>query len=192
MAGEVRDPVTQTAATVYGAGTTKRIYTSSEVHATPLVENIENKSAYVMNLPAVVLTSNWIWAVIKNTDDYDLIVERCMLWTATSKSNDFVGAYTRGAFTYAANGTAATPACCNSGGALSATGSFYYNDAVGSITTVTAGQQCGSLLVTSTPQVFGIDSNWIVPKNQVFYLQSELANDNTYRGWIEFYYHKHS
>ena len=190
--GEIRDPVTQTGATVYGAGTTKRLYTSSEVHSTAFVENIENKHAYVMNLPAVVLTSNWIWAVIKNTADEDMVIERCVLWTKDSKAGDFVGAYTRGAFTYAANGTPATPASCNSGGALSASGSFYYNDAVGSITTVTAGQQCQSILLTSTPQEFSSSGAWVVPKNQVWYLQSELENDNTYKGWIEFHYHKHS
>jgi len=151
--------------------------------------NISQKNSYVMELPAVILGSNWIWAAIKNTDDSDMVIERCVLWTSTSKSNDWVSAYTRGAFTYAANGTAATPSCCNSGGALSASGSFYYNDAVGDMTTITAGQSCGSILVINTPLEFRLSSGWVVPKNQTWYLKSELANDNTYRGWIEFYYH---
>ena len=38
-------------------------------------------------------------------------------------------------------------------------------------------------------QEFLIESKWIVPKNQTWYLKSELANDNTYRGWVEFHYH---
>ena len=189
---EIRDPVTGIGATVFGPDTTKRLFTSSMVHDSAFVENQENKQTYVMNLPAVILGSNWIWAVIKNTNDLDLIVERCVLWTSTIKSNDFVAAYTRGVFTYSANGTVAVPAQCNSGGALNAEGSFYYNDAVGDLATITAGQECGAILVTSTPQEFCIKSRWIVPKNQVFYLKSELANDNTYKGWIEFYYHKHT
>ena len=188
---EIRDPTTGVAAKVYGAGNTKRLFTSSMVHNSAMVENLEHKSAYVMELPAVVLGSNWVWAAIKNTADEDLIVTRCVLWTVTSKSNDWVAAYTRGAFTYGSNGTAATPACCNSAGALSASGSFYYNDAVGDMTTITAGQACGKLLITSTPQEFKIDSYWVVPKNQTWYLKSELANDNTYQGWIEFFYHQH-
>lgn len=192
MGSEIRDPVTQVGATVFGPGKTKRLFTSSMVHKTPFVENLENQQAYVMNLPAVVLGSNWVWAVIKNTNDLDLIVERCVLWTATSKSNDFVAAYTRGAFTYSANGTATTPSQCNSGGALNASVTAYYNDAVGDLATITAGQECGAILVTSTPQEFKIGSHWVIPKNQIFYLKSELANDNTYKGWIEFYFHQHT
>jgi hypothetical protein len=185
----VRDPSTNTGMNVDSEG---RGQVESKMVVAAAEANKNHNAAYVMELPAVILGSNWIWAVIKNTDDDDLHIVRCVLWTTTSKSNDWVAAYTRGAFTYASNGTAATPSCCNSGGALSATGSFYYNDAVGDMTTITAGQSCGSILVTTTPQEFKIESGWVVPKNQTWYLKSELANDNTYRGWIEFFYHNGS
>ena len=188
----IRDPVTGVGATVYGPSGTKRLFTSSMVHEAPLIENLENRQSYVMNLPAVVLGSNWVWAAIVNTADEDLIIDRVVLWTATNKSNDFVAAYTRGAFSYTANGTSATPSCCNSAGALSASGTFYYNDAVGDMATITAGQECGAILATSTPQEFRVGARWIVPKNQTWYLKSELANDNTYKGWVEFYYHQHT
>lgn len=182
----IRDPRTQVGADVTDSGRLKT-YSVSEGEA--LHENEDNKQAYIMELPAVILGAAWVWAAIKNTDDSDLIVARVVLWTVSNKSNDWISAYTRGAFTYASNGTSATPACCNSGGALSASGSFYYNDAVGDMTTITAGQSCGSILATTTPTEFKIEPRWVVPKNQTWYLKSELANDNTYQGWIEFYYH---
>lgn len=182
----IRDPVSGTGARVTEAG---KLKTYSTVETEALHYNETDKAAYIMELPAVVLGSNWVWAVIKNTDDNDLIVARVVLWTVTNKSNDWISAYTRGAFTYSANGTAATPSCANSGGALSASGTFYYNDAVGDLATITAGQSCGSILATTTPSVFEITSKWVIPKNQVWYLKSELANDNTYRGWVEFYFH---
>lgn len=183
----IRDPGTHNGANVTSTGKleTYGVAESEEMH-----ENEANKHAYVMNLPAVILGAAWIWAVIKNSEDNDLVVSRVMLWTSVNKSNDFMCAFTRGTFTYASNGTQAVPASCNSGGALSApAGDFYYNDAVGDMTTIGAGQECGSILATTTPTVFDISAKWVVPKNQVFYLKSELANDNTYKGWIEFYYH---
>lgn len=185
--GVIRDPVTGV-----GVGVTSNqmlkthAMTVSEAHH----ENESHNRAYIMELPAVVLGAAWVWAAIKNTDDLDLIIARAVLWTVQNKSNDWVSAYTRGAFTYSANGTSATPANCNSGGALSASGSFYYNDAVGDLATIVAGQSCGSILATTTPKVFEIASYWVVPKNQTWYLKSELANDNTYRGWIELFYHE--
>lgn len=186
MSGEIRDPVTQVGA---GVTSTGRLKTYSVIESEAHHENEKNKQAYIMNLPAVILGAAWVWAAIKNTADEDLVVIRAVLWTATNKSNDFVSAYTRGSFTYSANGTEATPANANSGGALSAEGTFYYNDAGGDLATITAGQECGSILATETPQEFSIKPLWIVPRNQVFYLKSELANDNTYKGWIEFIYH---
>ncbi|KKN26615.1 hypothetical protein LCGC14_0873080, partial [marine sediment metagenome] len=131
MEGVIRDPQTGRGASVTENFMLK-VYAVEETEA--YHENEAHQTAYVMELPAVVLGGAWVWAVVKNTDDRDLIVARCVLWTVTNKSNDFVSAYTRGAFTYASNGTVATPANCNSGGALSASGSFYYNDAVGDIT----------------------------------------------------------
>ena len=183
---EIRDPKTGLGMDVSSEA---RGLVESKGFAASELSNIDHKDAYVMELPAVVLTSNWVWAAIKNTADVELIIVRCVLWTVTAKSNDWVAAYTRGAFTYSANGTSSTPANCNSGGALSAEGSFYYNDGGGDLATITAGQSCGSILLNTTPQEFVIESKWIIPKNQVFYLKSELANDNTYRGWIEFHYH---
>ena len=184
--GEIRDPNTRRGAEVTPGG---RLKTFAVTETEGLHENEDNQQAYIMNLPAVILGSNWIWAVVKNTEDADLVVSNVKLWTVTNKSNDWIGAYTRGTFAYSANGTVATPASCNSGGALSAGGVFYYNDAVGDLATIGAGQQCGALLAITTPQDFSIKANWVVPKNQVFYLKSELANDNTYQGYIEFYYH---
>ncbi len=183
---EIRDPSTQAGMKVtdeFRATVESKAFVASEL------SNIDHRDAYVMELPAVILGGAWVWAAIKNTADTELIVVRCVLWATTGKANDWVSAYTRGAFTYSANGTAATPANCNSGGALSAEGSFYYNDSVGDLATITAGQSCGSMLLTTTPQVFEVESKWIIPKNQTWYLKSELANDNTYRGWVEFHYH---
>ena len=184
--GEIRDPESQRGIRVT---TEFRATVESKTFAASELSNIDHKDAYVMELPAVTLTAAWVWAAIKNTADTEVIITRCVLWTVVNKSNDWVAAYTRGAFTYSANGTVATPANCNSGGALSAEGSFYYNDGVGDLATITAGQSCGSILVTAAPQEFVIESKWIVPKNQTWYLKSELANDNTYQGWIEFHYH---
>lgn len=183
---DIRDPETQRGMKV---SSEFRALMESKAFAASELSNIDHKDAYVKELPAVVLGSNWVWAVIKNTADVELIVVRCVLWTTVAKPDDWVAAYTRGAFTYSANGTSVTPANCNSGGALSAEGDFYCNDAVGDLATITAGQSCGSILLNTTPQVFEIESKWIVPKNQTWYLKSELANDNTYRGWIEFHYH---
>ena len=186
MGYEIRDPVTGIGMKV---DEEQRAHVESKAFVASELSNIDHKDAYVMELPAVVLGSNWVWAAIKNTADTEIIVVRCVLWTVTNKSNDWVSGYTRGAFTYSANGTSADPANCNSGGALSAEGSFYYNDAGGDLATIVAGQSCGSILLTTTPKEFEIESKWIIPKNQTFYLKSELANDNTYRGWIEFHYH---
>ena len=172
-----------------GVSTTGLLQAEVKTHSDAFYENLNNKSAYIMELPAVILGSSWVWAAIKNTDDKDLVIVRCVLWVATAKSGDFVSAYTRGTFTYATNGTSATPSQCNSGTALSASGSFYYNDAVGDMTTIGAGQACGTVLLNTAPQEFCVTARWVVPKNQTWYLKSELSNDNTYKGYIEFYYH---
>jgi len=182
----IRDPSTHNGMIVDSEG---RAQVEAKTVCSSQESNQHHKSAYIMQLPAVVLGSSWVWAAIKNTEDEDMTITRVVLWTASNKSNDWIGAYTRGAFTYASNGTSATPACCNSGGALSASGSFYYNDSVGDMSTITAGQSCGSILATTTPTEFKINAHWVVPKNQTWYLKSELANDNTYMGWVEFYYH---
>ncbi len=182
----IRDPNTQRGMEVDSEG---RGQTESKTFTASQETNHNHKTAYVMELPAATLTAAWVWAALKNTDDLEMHITSVVLWTTVNKSNDWVSAYTRGAFTYAANGTSVSPANCNSGGALGASGSFYYNDGVGDLTTITAGQSCGSILVTTTPTRFRVDSEWVVPKNQTWYLKSELANDNTYRGWIEFFIH---
>ncbi len=183
---EIRDANTQRSMDVDNEG---RAQVEAKTFTASQETNHSHKTSYVMALPAVTLTAAWIWAAIKNTDDNELHITSVVLWVPTNKSNDWVSAYTRGSFTYSANGTSATPANCNSGGALGASGSFYYNDGGGDMATIVVGQACGAILITTTPQRFYIDSQWIVPKNQTWYLKSELANDNAYQGWIEFYYH---
>lgn len=188
MGDTIRDPSTQKGMGVNSDG---RGLVQARIHDDALDENIEHGRAFILDLPAVVLGSNWVWAVIKNNNDLDLVIAKAVLWTASNKDNDIIGAYTRGAFAYSANGTVATAAQLNAGKALPGTNdlTLYYNDAVGDLATITAGQTAGKILARTTPQTLEVRGRWIIPKDQVFYLKSELANDNTYTGYIEMYYH---
>ena len=184
----IRDPVSQVGMHVDEEG---KGLVEAKTHEDAFEENLEHNRAFVLDLPAVVLGSNWVWAVIKNNNDLDLVIAKAVLWVKDNKDADIVAAYTRGAFAYSANGTVAVAAQLNGGAALPGTGdlTLYYNDAVGDLATITAGQSAGKILARDYPQELCQCGRWIIPKDQVFYLKSELANDNTYTGYIMMYFH---
>lgn len=188
MGETIRDPVTQVGMRVSSEGLGQ---VEAKQHEDAFEENIEHGRAFILDLPAVVLGSNWVWCAIKNNNDLDLVIAETHVWTATNKDNDIVGAYTRGTFTYSANGTVAVASQLNAGKALPGTGdlTLYYNDAVGDLATIGAGQIAGKILARTTPQELKVCGRWVIPKDQVFYLKSELANDNTYTGYICMYFH---
>lgn len=184
----LRDPLTGAGMRVSPEGLGQ---VEAKIHEDAFEENIVHGRAFILDLPAVVLGSNWVWAVIKNNNDLDLVISEVHLWVASNKANDIVGAYTRGTFTYSANGTVAVAAQLNAGKALPGTGdlTLYYNDAVGDLATIGAGQSAGKILARTTPQELTVCGRWVIPKDQVFYLKSELANDNTYTGYICMHFH---
>jgi len=116
--GVIRDPVTGTGMRVDSEG---KGQVEAKIQDESFSENVESGRAFILDLPAVILGSNWVWCVIKNNSDLDLVITKAVIWVATNKSNDIVAAYTRGTFAYAANGTVAIAAQLNGGKALPGT-----------------------------------------------------------------------
>lgn len=150
-----------------------------------------NADAYVMDIDSVTTDGANYWlAVIKNTDDDDLIVTSVTLWYAGGFNGDcIIEAYLGSTFTYASNGTLLVPANLRSGVTGGADGLFYVNDGTGNITTITAGSIAGRMLFDQKPTRWVKASGWVVPKNQTFMLWSDKDGE-TWRGFISFYYHR--
>jgi len=147
-------------------------------------------NAYVMDLDGIATNGAEHIAVIKNTDDRDLIITSVTIWVATFKDTTYVEALLNETFTYAAGGTAVTPVNMKSGLVGGAEGEFYTIAAAGTDITTFGGTAVfgGRFIFTTTPLKWHKDSGWIVPKNQVWSLYNQ-GNDNTFYGYISFYYH---
>lgn len=145
--------------------------------------------AYVMDLDGIGTNGAEHIAVIKNTDDRDLIVTEVSIWVATFKDDTFVEVLLNETFTYVAGGTVNTPVNLKSGISGGADGEFYTIAAPGTDITTFGGTAVygGRFIFTTTPLQWKKDSGWIVPKNQVWSLYNN-GNDNTFRGYIAFYY----
>ena len=150
--------------------------------------NHAHGTAYTMDIDGIQTDGASYWlAIIKNTDDDDLIITSITGWVPSFSNTQIYEAYIGGTFTYAANGTAVVPANCNAGSGKTATGSFYVNDASGNITTVVAGSLAGRYIFGAEASRWEKKSGWIIPKNQCFMLWSDLAEKLT--GYISFFYH---
>ena len=188
MGETIRDPVTGDGMRVDSQG---KGQVEAKVHEDAFDENIDHGRAFILDLPKVALGDAWVWAVVKNNNDLDLVIAEVVLWAAEDKSDYNIEAYTRGAFTYSANGTVATAAQLNGGKALPGTGdlTLYYNDGVGDLATITAGQVAGKILARTTPQELKVCGSWVIPKDQVFYLKAASAAGGSMTGYIAMYFH---
>lgn len=165
-----------------------RLVTYAVAHSQDFIEALEG-DAYVMDIDAVAVNGAEHLAVIKNTDDRDLVVTSVTLWMATFKDTTYLEVKLNETLTYAAGGTAVTPTNLKSGIAGGADGSFYTIAAAGTDITTFGGTAVfgGRFIFTTTPLKWEKNSGWIIPKNQVFSLYNN-GNDNTYNGYISFYY----
>jgi len=144
--------------------------------------------AFTMDIDGIQPDSTGYWvAIIKNSDDRDLIITSITGWVSSFKNDQIYEAYVGGTFTYATNGTAVVPANLNAGSGNVAQGDFYVNDGSGNITTVVAGVVAGRYIFTTTPGKWVKGSGWIIPKNKCFMLYSNIAEK--LNGYISFYYH---
>lgn len=147
--------------------------------------------AYTMDIDAVGVNGSEHLCAIKNGhSSKTLIVTSITLWVATYKDTTFLEARLNQTFIYAANGTVVVPTNMKSGTVGGAEGSFYVIAAAGTDITTFGGTAVigGRCIFTTTPYKWSKESNWIVPPGQVFSLYNN-ANDNTYSGYISFYYH---
>jgi hypothetical protein len=150
--------------------------------------NLAHGTAYTMDIDGIQTDGANYWlAVIKNTDDDDMVVTSITGWVPSFSNTQIYEAYIGGTFTYATNGTAVVPTNCNAGSGKTATGNFYVNDGSGNITTVVAGSVVGRYIFGVEASRWIPDADWIIPKNQCFMLWSDLAEKLT--GYISFYYH---
>ncbi len=165
-----------------------RLVTYASAHCEDFLEGLEG-DAYVMDIDAVAVNGAEHLAVIKNTDDRDLVVTSVTMWMATYKDTTYLEVKLNETLTYAAGGTAVVPANIKSGVAGGADGLFYRIASAGTDITTFAGTAVfgGRCIFTTTPYKWVKNSSWIVPKNQVFSLYNN-GNDNTYNGYISFYY----
>jgi len=148
----------------------------------------EHGEAYTMDIDNVVCDADGnTFVYIQNTDDKDLIITSITLWVASNKDDSNVEAYVGHILTAVANETAVTPSNVNPRSGNSASGIFYVNDGAGNLTTLTGGVICGRWKPTTTVGKWEKKSGWVIPKNQTFTLQ--CTKDNTFRGYISFYYH---
>lgn len=144
--------------------------------------------AYTMDLDSVTIAGGGQWlAVIKNTDDRDMIVTSLTYWTNSAHEDMHLEVWLGGTFAYAANGTVVVPTNCNAGSGKTASGSFYKNDGGGDMTTLSGQAVCSRTLPKTTVQKLTKDSGWVVPKNQVWALK--MDKDGMIRGYVSFYYH---
>lgn len=167
-----------------------RLFTDTVNSDYPFHANNMHGTAYVMDIDGVQTAGANQWlAVIKNTDDLDLIITSVVGWVPSFDNTQIYEVYLGGTFTYTANGTAVVPTNMNAGSGNSATGDFYVNDGVGDMATIVAGSIAGRYVFSTTPLKWSNRSGWIVTKNQCFMLRSDLGEKLT--GYISFYYHNH-
>ena len=150
--------------------------------------NHAHGDCYTMDIDGIQPDSTDYWlAIIKNSDDKDLIITSITGWVSSFENTQIYEACIGGTFTYASNGTAVVPCNLNAGSGKTASGDFYVNDGGGNITTVVAGSIAGRHIFTTTPGRWVKNSGWVIPKNQCFMLRSNIAEKLT--GYISFYYH---
>lgn len=128
--------------------------------------------------------------VLKNTSTIDMFVTQIRLFVATFKATTRVHVLLNETFVYAANGTAVVPTNLKSGTVGGAVGDFYTIASGGTdITTFGGTSVIGGIYVFTTTPIAILDpGGWIVPPGQTFSLYN-VANDNTFYGGIDFYYH---
>jgi len=147
--------------------------------------------AYVLDIDAVAVNGAEHLCVIKNGhSSKKIIITSVLLWVATYKDTTFLECLLNETFTYAAGGTAVTPANMISGKINGAEGEFYTIAAAGTDITTFGGTSVfgGRCIFTTTPYKWTKESGWIVPPGQVWSLYNN-GNDNTYSGYVSFYYH---
>ena len=179
-----------------GDGYKVRINGEHQLHVYAASEELQEHTndvegeAYTMDIDNVTLSSSYYLLALKNTHDKDLIVTSVTLWVAEFKDGTIIEASIGGTFTYAAGGTVVVPANLNAGSGKAAEGSFYVNDgAATDISTITAGAIAGRYVFDTKPRKWAKGSGWVIPKNQCFFLKNDAANDNTWRGYLSFFYH---
>lgn len=150
--------------------------------------NHDHQECYTMDIDGIQTDGANYWvAIIKNTNDDDMIIDSITGWVSSFSNTQIYEAYLGGTFTYASNGTVVVPTNCNAGSGKTATGEFYVNDTSGNITTVVTGSVVGRFVFGTTPILWTNPGDWILKKNGCFMLWSNLAEKLT--GYITFYYH---
>lgn len=187
MGGEIRD----------GTGTGNRVKVDDEnmLHVLGVEAelqshvNIQEGDAYTMDIDGIQTDGVDYWlAIIKNTSDLTMHITSVTLWVPSFSNTQILEVCMGGTFVYAANGTPVVPANCNAGSGKTAVGDFYVNDGSGNITTIGGTQAIvGRYIFGTTPIKAEKRTDWILPKNQVFLLRSDLAEKFT--GFISFFYH---
>jgi len=186
MGETIRDPSTGKAMEVNNEGQAQveALSRNEQMHAA-----LDHQRAFTMDIDGVLVSSSYYIAAIKNTDDKKLVIDKVVLWVATFKEASIVEASVGGTFVYAAGGTAVVPSNVDAESGKTATGSFYVNDgAATDISTIVAGDITGRFLFTTTPLIWEKLSGWILPKNGCFFLKHDVANDNTFNGYISMHY----
>lgn len=146
--------------------------------------------AYTFDIDAVGVNGAEHLCVLKNGHSTKfLIVTSVTLWVATYKSTTFLEVRLNETFTYAAEGDAIIPTNLISGKVGGALGDFYAIAAAGTDITTFGGTAmiAGRNIFTTTSSHWEKGSGWHIPPGQVFSLWNN-GNDNTYSGYISFYY----
>lgn len=150
--------------------------------------NDAHGEAYTMDIDAVTLNgAGEYFAVMKNTDDLDMHITSVTLFMPEFSDTAIVEAYIGGTFAYSANGNAVVPTNMNAGSGNTATGTFYKNDGVGDLATITQGNIAGRYMFDRVSMKWEKSTHWVVPKNTCFMLICEKAQ--RIAGYISFYYH---
>ena len=150
-----------------------------------------SSNAYTMDINSVTTDGANYWlAVIKNTNDKDLVITSITLWLQSFEGDATIKAYLGSTLSATVtNGTAVTPANLKSGVSGGAEGEFYVNDGGGNIGTITAGSIAGRYIFTTTATKWIKGSGWVIPKNQTFMLWADKSGE-VWEGYISFYYHE--
>ncbi len=167
-----------------------RLKTSSATYNEDHSAALEGEG-YVLDLDGVATNGAEHIFVIKNGHStMNLVVTSITIWVAAFKDTTYVEANLNETFTYAAGGNAVVPVNLRSGKAGGAQGDFYTIAAGGTDITTFGGSATkgGRFIFTTTPLKWAKRSGWLIPPNEVFSLYDE-GNDNTFRGYVSFYYH---
>jgi len=182
----IRDPVTGIGMRVNAEGLAQveSVERNEQMHAA-----LVHQRAFTMDIDGVAVSSSYYIVAIKNTDDAKLVIDKVILWVVTFKAESIVEASVGGTFIYAAGGTAVVPSNVDAESGKAGTGSFYVNDgAATDISTIVAGDITGRFLFDTKPLVWEKLSGWVLPKNSCFFLKHDVANDNTFHGYISMHY----